>query len=65
MGLPEGKPHVTCPLCEKHGLPSTCFCGVNCPADPWDEHREWHRECDDSTMSELAALYVYLEPSSC
>jgi hypothetical protein len=41
---PEGKRHMSCPLCEDLQFPMIHFCSMNCPANPWPGHWIWHDE---------------------
>ena len=37
------KKFQVCPLCAKAKLPATFLCGTDCPANPWPEHKKWHK----------------------
>ena len=38
------KKFQVCPWCAKANLPATFLCGPDCPANPWPEHKKWHKE---------------------
>ena len=44
VASPEGKRHLSCPLCEELQFPTIQFCSMNCPANPWPGHWIWHDE---------------------
>ena len=43
---PEGGHHPRCPLCAENNMLSTYFYCQDCPAEPWPEHKAWHKEVD-------------------
>ena len=40
------KKHPVCPKCVEQKLPTTYFCGVDCPANPaaWQQHAKFHKD---------------------
>jgi hypothetical protein len=51
---PEGKRHMSCPLCEDLQFPTIHFCSMNCPANPWPGHWIWHDEQNTGAVQDDA-----------